>query len=133
MIDAQRNPQDMIEKMTVSSIGPSWCRLLPDVERWASEVAALVRNDLSGKVSASIWPYRDAGDRGAEMLTVDLAGSEGGDFNLTFGTGCTDITNYGFSDLRQTCIQVPDLTEAMGMAFLLLDKLSATVSLTSRS
>lgn len=116
----------------ISSVGPSWCRLHPDIERWATEVATLARGDLQGKIMASVWPYRGNGTHGAEMLTVDLTGAKGGDFNLTFRTGRVARTDYAFSDLRTTCFEVPDLTEAFSMAALLLEKLSASVKLPSR-
>ncbi|NVL48643.1 hypothetical protein F2S72_01375 [Pseudomonas syringae pv. actinidiae] len=123
----------MTEKITVSSVGPSWCCLLPEAHRWANEMAVLVKAEMKGQIAALVWPYRTDGDQGNEMLTVDLAGSEGGDFSITFGTGCAIDTDYGFADLRQTSFHVPDLTEAMSMASLLLEKLSATVRLPSRS
>jgi len=117
----------------VSDIGPSWSRLLPDAKRWACEIAALARGDMEGQILASIWPYRDYGDKGCEMLSVDMVGSKGGDFTLTFGAGRVDRTDYGFSDLRKTCFQVPDLTEAFSLAAMVIDQLAATVTLPNRS
>jgi hypothetical protein len=123
----------MNDTKLLSNVGPSWCKFLPDVERWATELAMLAKTDLQGNISACVWPYRDYGDKGCEFLSVDMIGSEGGDFTVTFGTGCVDSTDYGFSDLRKTCFQVPDLTEAFSMAAVLLEKLSATVTLPNRS
>jgi hypothetical protein len=124
----------MNESKVLSDVGPSWCKFLPDVERWAAELAVLAKADLQGRISASVWPYRDNGDKGCEMLSVDMVGSEGGDLSITFGTGYVSRTDYDFNNLAgNTCFQVPDLTEAFSLAAVLLDKLSATVTLPNRS
>lgn len=124
----------MSDTKILSDVGPSWCRLLPDVERWATELTVLAKADMKGQISASVWPYRDNGDNGCEMLSVDMVGAEGGDLSITFGTGYVNSTDYDFNNLAgNTCFQVPDLTEAFSMAAVLLDKLSATVTLPNRS
>ncbi|QIZ22654.1 Hypothetical protein (plasmid) [Pseudomonas putida] len=41
------------------------------------------------------------------MLSLDLAGQEGGDFTVTFGTGRVSATEYQFDNLGASCFEVP--------------------------
>jgi hypothetical protein len=114
----------------LSDVGPSWCTFLPEVDRWATELAALARADMQGQIEALVWPYRLRGD---EYLSVDMKGAEGGDVSLTFGIGGVDVTEYDFDNLAgNTCFNVPDMTEALSMTVELMEKLSATVILLNR-
>ncbi|WP_323600950.1 hypothetical protein [Pseudomonas putida] len=116
-----------------SDVGPSWCTFLPDVEQWATDIALLAAAELKGPVEAILWPYREKGTSGSEMLSLDLAGREGGDFTVTFGTGRVSATEYQFYNLGASCFEVPDMTEAMSMAAALVGKLSATFTLKNRA
>jgi hypothetical protein len=118
-------------ELILSDVGPSWYKLLPDVERWATLMAAQARSEMRGQISASVWPYRMGVDQ--EYLSVDMIGSEGGDLAITFGVGGVTSTEYDFDNLAgNTCFNVPDMTEALCMATALLKKLSASVELLSR-
>lgn len=120
----------MSKSKVVSNIGPSWCTLLPDVDRWATELAVLAKADMQGQIEALVWPYRLSG---VEYLSVDMKGTDGGDFSITFGTGYVDSTDYDFDNLAgNSCFDVPDMTEALCMAAVLLAKLSATATLLPR-
>ena len=117
----------------LSDAGPSWCKFLPDVERWATELAALARADMQGQICASVWPYRDKGNSGNVYLSVDMIGAEGGDLSITFGVSDVCSTEYDFNNLAgNSCFNVPDLTEAFCLAAALLETLSATVRLPTR-
>lgn len=114
----------------LSDVGPSWCTFLPEVDRWAEELAALAKADMQGHIEALVWPYRLGGD---EYLSVDMKGAEGGDMSITFGVGGVKSTEYDFDNLGgNTCFNVPDMTEALSMTVALLGKLSTTVTLLNR-
>lgn len=121
----------MHRKKILSDVGPSWCKYLPDVERWASELAALARIDMQGQVEALVWPYRLSE---VEYLSIDMKGTDGGDLSITFQVGCVEATEYDFGNLAgNTCFFAPDMTEALSMTAVLLDKLSANSELLNRS
>ncbi|MHC5195182.1 hypothetical protein ACYSUW_15605 [Pseudomonas frederiksbergensis] len=114
----------------LNEVGPSWCKFLPDVDRWAAELASLAKADMQGQIEALVWPYRLGGD---EYLSVDLKGTEGGDLSITFGVGGVKSTDYDFDNLAgNTCFHVPDMTEALSMTVALVEKLSATVTQLNR-
>jgi hypothetical protein len=118
-------------ELILSDVGPSWYKLLPDVERWATLMAAQARSEMRGQIEASVWPYRMGVDE--EYLSVDMIGSEGGDLAITFGVGGVTSTEYDFDNLAgNTCFNVPDMTEALCMTTALIKKLSASVELLSR-
>ncbi|NMY13744.1 hypothetical protein HBO38_36160 [Pseudomonas veronii] len=123
-------PKALTNTSLLSDVGPSWCKFLPDVNRWAAELAALARADMQGEIEALVWPYRLGGD---EYLSVDMKGVEGGDLSITFGVGGVESTEYDFDNLAgNTCFNVPDMTEALSMTVVLMEKLSATVVLHNR-
>lgn len=111
-----------------SDIGPSWSKVLPEVELWACKMAELARSKMAGKIIASVWPYRI---HRTEYLSVDMTGQDGGDMNITIATGA-DRTDYSFEDLETTCFDVPDMTEALTMVSRFLHAVDATISLAAR-
>ena len=127
--DGRKRP--MTNSKVLSDVGPSWCVCLPDVDRWSAELAVLAKADMQGQIEALVWPYRLCGD---EYLSVDMKGTEGGDLSITFGVGDVKSTEYDFDNLAgNTCFHVPDMTEAFCMTAALLEKLSATVRLPTRT
>jgi len=111
-----------------SDIGPSWSKVLPEVELWASKMAELARSKMAGNISVSVWPYRL---HRTEYLSVDMTGQDGGDMSITIATGA-DRTDYSFDDLETTCFDVPDMTEALTMVSRFLHAADATISLAAR-
>lgn len=114
----------------LNDIGPCGGALHPAVSRWSRELSAIARSAMTGPVTACVWPYRDSGGHGYEMLAVDMRGADGGDFSITFGTGCVENIDYDFGLVAgDSCVQVPDLTDALTIAAILIDDLSASVTL----
>lgn len=111
-----------------SDIGPSWSKVLPEVELWASKMAESARSKMAGNISASVWPYRI---HRTEYLSVDMTGQDGGDMSITIATGA-GRTDYSFDDLETTCFDVPDMTEALTMVSRFLHDAEATISLAAR-
>lgn len=102
------NFNEMPNTKVLSDVGPSWCTFLPEVDRWATELATLARADMQGQIEALVWPYRLCGD---EYLSVDMKGAESGDLSITFGVGGVESTEYDFDNLAgNTCFNVPDMT-----------------------
>lgn len=117
----------MTDQKKVCDIGPSWCTLLHDAERWSREMADFAKTQMKGPIIASVWAYRI--DE-IEMLAVDMKGSFGKDLSITFGTGNTQETQYDFDNLAEnSCFETPDMTEALTLTSLLLKKLNATVTM----
>jgi hypothetical protein len=127
---AYLNSVGVINALVLSDVGPSSCTFLPEVDRWAAELAALAKADMQGQIEALVWPYRLGGD---EYLAVDMRGTGGGDLSITFVVGGVKTTEYDFDNLAgNSCFSVPDMTEALSMTVALVEKLSATVMLLNR-
>lgn len=115
----------MTTEQIKSDLGPSWSKVLPEVELWAAQMAELARSKMAGNISATVWAYRL---HRTEYLSIDMTGQDGGGMSITLATGA-DRTNYSFDDLETTCFDVPDMTEALAMASRFLNAAAATLSL----
>ncbi|QTF59100.1 hypothetical protein [Stutzerimonas frequens] len=118
----------MTKEQIKSDLGPSWSKVLPEVELWAAQMAELARSKMAGDIRATVWAYRL---HRTEYLAIDLIGQGGGDMSITLATGA-DRTDYSFDDLETTCFDVPDMTEALTMVSRFLHAADATISLTVR-
>lgn len=98
-------------------IGPCRRTISPEIEVWAEALARQVKQQVGEHVEALVWPYRYGN---VEYLSVDLSGGVGA-MSLTFITGC--VHDFGVDD-----VLVPDMTEALAMAMLLLKKVDARVT-----
>jgi hypothetical protein len=87
---------------------PEGIELQPGVELWATQMSALVRSRMSGKITVLVDEYQHAS---RIYLAVDMVGTEDGDFSITFLTG-QKVTDYCFGDLETTCFDVVDLAHA---------------------
>jgi hypothetical protein len=80
-------------------------------------MARLAKQKNGEHIEALVWPYRH---QKVEHLSVDLRGAQGAT-SLTFITGFAH--DFGVDD-----VLVPDMTEALTMAMLLLKKIDARVT-----
>ncbi|WP_456293275.1 hypothetical protein [Pseudomonas sp. AK106] len=101
---------------------PKGIELQPGVELWATQMSALVRSRMSGKITVLVDEYKHAS---RIYLAVDMAGTEDGDFSITFLTGQT-ATDYCFGDLETTCFDVVDMAHARLMIEQLLSVLEVS-------
>jgi hypothetical protein len=88
-----------------------------EIEAWSETLAGHAKKLSRGQITALVWPYRQGN---TEYLSVDLSSDRGG-FSLTFITGSPH--DFGIDD-----VEVPDMTEALAMAMLLLKKIDALVT-----
>ncbi|BCS45788.1 MULTISPECIES: hypothetical protein [Pseudomonas syringae group genomosp. 2] len=116
-----------MDSRVVSDIGPSWTKLQPEVQLWASRMADLARSKMDGSISAILRPYRHLS---GEYLSVEMVGQKSGSMSVTIAVGAVR-TNFGFDDLERTCFDFSDMTEALTMVGLLLRDTDAHVSLGS--
>lgn len=115
----------MTTEQIKSDLGPSWSKVLAEVELWAAQMAELARSKMTGNINATVWAYRL---HRTEYLAIDMTGQDGGGMSITLATGA-DRTNYSFEDLQTTCFEVPDMAEALTMASRFLHAADATISL----
>ncbi|MCS3472997.1 hypothetical protein M2401_006765 [Pseudomonas sp. JUb42] len=105
-------------EVVLCQIGSSGNRTIsPEIEAWSEALAGHAKNQTRGQIGALVWSYRQGN---TEYLSVDLISDQGG-FSLTFITGSPH--DFGVDD-----VEVPDMTEAIAMAMLLLKKINAMVT-----
>lgn len=104
-------------EVVLCQIGSGKRTISPEIEAWSEALAGHAKNQTRGQVAALVWPYRQGN---TECLSVDLRSDQGG-LSLTFITGSPH--DFGIDD-----VEVPDMTEALAMAMLVLIKINARVT-----
>ena len=94
-----------------------------EIHEWARHVASLARESLTGNITAHVSPYRH-GDH--EHLSCDLQDEMSEYYPITLITGAAH--DFSTSPMG-TDACVPDMSEAMHMAGMVIELLNARVSL----
>jgi hypothetical protein len=113
----QNHQLSVPSEVVLCQIGSGKRTISPEIEAWSETLAGHAKNQTHGQIAALVWPYRQGN---TEYLSVDLSSDQGG-FSLTFITGSPH--DFGIDD-----VEVPDMTEALAMAMLLLKKIDARVT-----
>lgn len=96
---------------------------LNEVYDWAKMVVASARSRLSGsQLRVAVWAYRE---QGYEWLAVDFFDEADNDYLMTFLIG--DEHDFHADEPR-----VPDMTEALHMAGIVIEALGAKIELGRR-
>lgn len=98
----------------------------PDAEAWSKKVEAAIKARFAGAATATLWPYRIGKH---EYLACDIRDDQGNDYSITFQIGHRSDFHF---DPHSCEPSVPDMTEALHMASIVLGAVSACVTVGRR-